>query len=655
MRVPLSMIQKFIDVPQSGLRAVFDDLGLEVENMVTENGETMISIETLAHRGDHISALGIAREFSARYLQPLRPLDIVRDWKKQPLSRHVSVQATSCLRYALMQVEGVQPQVIVPCLNTICVEIGQPMHAFDADKVEGAIRVVMNEKAIDIEALDGKKYEVPPGAVLIQDENKIIAVAGVIGCANTMVTDDTKTVLIESATFDPVTIRKTARSMKISTDASYIFERGSDCENVMTALQRALAILGRDEAPVFYYQGASVVSCTIYLSLKKMRDQLNMPSLSIEEIEKRLSYLGYTVGKNAEELLEVIPPSWRQWNVKTAESVVEDFARAFGLNNIPYQLPALDYAIPPLHLSEKVLASVEPILVGSGFIEVMTKSYYSGESVSYLQEVNAKAKERHIAIKNSIEKEYSYLKTTNIIHLAKVAEFNTKKNVPLIKLYECARLYDKAPRSDTYQSEWDVLSLAVASRWYGPLWKESEDDVLYLFKGVLESILQTKGRMSIGTSSVSYLHPLCQACLFLDSTECGFFGRIHPLLKEKLGLSCDVVYAQIDIEKLAQTSSEAHSPVFSDFPSIKRDLTLPIPKTIFASDVIQNMHSLHPQYLQDVSIVDCFQKEDEEFRRITYRLTFQSTERTLLKEEVDAAMDTLLAEMKAWYQLELVD
>jgi phenylalanyl-tRNA synthetase beta chain len=661
MKLSLHLLEKFIDLPTKNiqeLRHIFDDLGLEVENVSEEKGDTIISIETLAQRGDHLSAVGIAREFSARYLCPMRPVEVLNDWNPKPFPRPVSVTSGACLRYALMKLD-LKGDRIVDCLKSILLEIGQPMHAFDADKVEGSIHVVTSTKPEEIVALDGHKYLVPAGSVLVRDDKKTLAVAGVIGCANSMVTDATTHLFIESATFDPVSVRKTSKQMKISTDASYAFERGCDREQVIFSLKRLVTLLVQQGAIVpdifvYYYPGEAVQLRKIPFSLERVRSQVNLSTLSDEEIKTRLSLLGYSWEVSCDGVLIMSPPSWREWSVKTQETIIEDFARSFSLNKIPPQLPSLDYAVPAVLEKEQLLSAIEPVLWGNGFFEVITKSYYSPESVAYLRELDPGAEEKHIRIKNSVEKEYSYLKITNIIHLAKLAEYNLKRNIRSFKVYECARVYGKTPRDGSYESEWDVLSLAVAHQWYDSTWKttESLETMLYLFKGLLESVVKSTGKMSVGEGSISYLHPNCQATLVVDGCECGFFGRIHPVLKERLGMTEDLLYAELDLAKLS-AKKEGKSSEFSDYPAMKRDLTILLPRHGLAGKVVEEIRLMAPAFLQELSIIDSFQKEGEDVRRVTYRLVFQSREKTLQKDEVDLIMKDLLSKMEAKYQMQV--
>ncbi len=656
MKLSLSLLKKFIHLPTEDLgmlRHTLDDVGLEVEEVIQEGGDVVFKIETLAHRGDHLSAQGIARELSARFLIPMIPLNVVQEIPSSELLVEVSVETECCLRYALMSLEAGEKSVDL--LNSILAEIGQPMHAFDRACVEGSIHVTTRPNEEEIVALDGKTYKVPPGSILICDSKKILAVAGVIGCQNSMVTSSTKSVLVESAAFDPVSIRKTAKKMGISTDASYAFERGCDREKVLMALKRLLALLPAiKKVGLYYYPGQKTPKRTLELSFARLRALLNASSISREEIEERLMFLGYEITDRSEDHSLVIAPSWREWNVLTETTVIEDFARVYGLNSFPLELPPLDYKKPPQHKNEIFLEKVESSLLGNGFFEVMTKSYYSQEAVSFLNELQEGVEMLHIPIKNSVEREYSHLKITNIIHLARLSEYNFRRGILSFKAYEFARLFARQKGKSLYEYERDVLSLAFAGRWHQGEWKEEEskDTKICLLKGVLESIYASLGLpVSIKPGSIPCLHPGYQAALYVNDTQTGYFGLIHPQLSSRLGLDQDLFYAELDAETLTGIPPRHPQVIFSDFPSIKRDLTLKVPKKGFATGAIDAIYASSSQFLQQVAIVNVFEKQGEDFRRVTYRLSFQSDERTLQHEEVDAGVSTLLSSLKETYSL----
>jgi phenylalanyl-tRNA synthetase beta chain len=328
---------------------------------------------------------------------------------------------------------------------------------------------------------------------------------------------------------------------------------------------------------------------------------------------------------------------------------MEDVARSYGLNSLPLQLPALDYKKAPLHENERILGRIEPCLLGNGFFEVMTKSYYSQEVVAFLNELQPGADLRHMAIKNSMEREYSHLKITNLIHLARLSEYNVRRGVSSFKVYEFARLFSTQQESSSYQYEKDVLSLAVAKRWNAGEWKEEEplETKILLLKGVLEALHSSLGgELIIKESSIPFLHPGCQASLYVNDTCTGFFGLMHPQLKNRLQLDQDLLYAEIDVDALKTLSPIRSTTTPSEFPSIKRDLTLKLSRKSLATAVIDCIKKASPQHLQDVIIINSFEKKDEDFRRVTYRLSFQRDDRTLQHTEVDAAIEKLVLDLK---------
>lgn len=652
MKLPLSLLKKYIHLPTDDvtqLRKQFDDLGLEVEEILYEGDDVIFKIETLAHRGDHLYAQGIAREFSARYLIPTLHPKIVEEIPAFALPLEVSVETQACLRYALMSLEA--GSSVVDMLNAILAELGQPMHAFDQEKIEGSLRVTTNQEDVEIVALDEKKYLVPSGSILICDSTKIVAVAGVIGCHNSMVTAKTKKVFIESASFDPVSVRKTAKKMGISTDASYTFERGCDREKVLFALKRLLALLPLTrEVGLYYYPGPEAKKRHIPLSLSRLQTLLNAPAITREEVEERLLFLGYEVISRDPDTVLLAPPSWREWNVQTEATIIEDFARTCGLNSFELSLPPLDYKAAPLHESEIFVQKIEPPLLGNGFCEVITKSYYSQEVVSFLNELQPGVDLRHVAIKNSVERDSSHLKITNLVHLARLSEYNLRRGVTSFKAYECARLFSMHQESSSYEYERDVLSLAVAGRWYSGEWKEEEslEEKALLLKGVLEEIFTSLGcELSVKESLIAFLHPGQQASLYVKNVCIGFFGNIHPQLKTSLQLGQDLLYAEIDVSKIYAMIPPARNICCPcEFPSIKRDLTLKLPRKVLASTVIDCIKKACPQYLCNVCIVNTFEKKEEDFRRVTYRLSFQSSERTLQHAEIDAVIEDLLTNLQ---------
>ena len=543
------------------------------------------------------------------------------------------------------------------------------MHAFDYNKVEGEIKVVLSDREHEILALDGKNYKVPAESLLIMDRNKIIAVAGVIGCANSMVDQNTTRTLIESACFDPILVRKTARRMGLSTDASYVFERGSDPEGYLIGLRRLLYLLENassvDQSWVHalgfsQHRSSLSTSKVIKFDLAMLRQQLAAPRLKILEVVSRLKHLGFVVETEQDDaILSVKVPSWRHWNCENQSVILEDFARSHGLNAIKLELPTAEVDRPKLSAIQKFISAVEPVLVGSGMSEVVTRSYYSAQQVQWLEDLKPGIAEQHVQIANAIDSGYSHLRISNLIHHAQLVERSFRQGVSSVKIYELNRIFSKQKFDDSnYEHESNVLALAVSGRWYDNSWKREPEaaELVAHMKGLLDTLCAALGlKIELRSAEYAFFHPSCQAELFVDKKCIGRFGLLHPLLKDRLALTNEVVFAEIYVDSILSLKTTKSSSEINNYPAIKRDLTLKLPKKYFATEVCRNLQKLQVDDLVEVAISDDFQKSGEDFRRTTFKLVFQALDATLQGSEIDHRMQKIISDLSTKFNLELAN
>jgi phenylalanyl-tRNA synthetase beta chain len=700
MKLHVRMLEKLLEIPEcpadsaatSALRQTLDDVGLEVKG-VEISGDTgvVFTIETLANRGDHLYALGVARELSARTLAHIKVpavAGLLSDRKASVLVRRVTEK---CSRYALLEMSLPNPMplrndvaqfieepgkrhAIVDLLNYVQTEFGQPMHAFDASKVDGEITIDCATQDEEIEALDGKTYRVPSGSILIRDRKKIIAVAGVIGCANSMVTEGTTKVCVEAAVFDPVSVRKTARAMGLSTDASYAFERGIDPEGIAMALRRLVYLAGGSAGIAKDTEAAHVIGYTyveaappekrkIRVLISHLKHQLNLPRLEELEVVTRFKNLGYGVdvaasGKDRELTMHV--PSWRLWDVHSVDDLVEDIARSISLNRVRQELPPLDYEAAAPHPIESISRAIRPALRGNGFVEIITEGFYSAAEAALLDKLEAGAAKRHVALKNSLEASNSHMKITNVVHLARILAANLKRGVVAPKVYDYARVFQRPETEPSneprlrdhfeYDYEYDVLTLASAGRWSDGEWRKAEslEEHARLFTGCLGSVIKSIGGVfSVSKSDSPFLHPGMQGSIKMGRNVVGVCGVIHPMIREHCELREPGFYAELDVRLLHKFANKREEIVRSDFPKIARDMTFSVDGKEQAGRVLRLIHESQMSSLADAYIVDDFTKPGEGFRRVTYRVVFQSSERTLKHDEVDAAMSDLLENLRS--------
>ena len=572
MKLALKLLQKMIVLPSEDAgetRRLLDDLGLEVKDVSEDSRGVVFTIETLANRGDHLSALGVAREVAARTLAGVKHPPVVAALPQKKAVFSLRRETDRCLRYALLEAEispdmKLRPDVgsllesadalhpLVSILNYVQAEVGQPMHAFDRDKIDGEIIINLTTQEEKIEALDGKSYMVPVDSVVIRDRSKIVAVAGVIGCANSMVTDSTTRVVIESALFEPVSVRKTARKMGLVTEAAYAFERGVDPDGWLLGLKRAghlLTGLGGGAAdPSNHLIGFSTASeikvelPVIEVPLAFIRTQLGMPRLEEVQISSRLKHLGYSVevlsATKNKEVLRVVAPAWRVWDVSSLDDVLEDLARSIGYSQIKLELPPLDYAIPELNDRERITSQLEPVLLGNGFLEVITKSFYSAKEAQLVEEYSAGKLPPHLTLKNSLESSYSHLKATNLVHAALMTEQNFRRGVQSIKAFEFGQLFGRDRGHDEeYPHESACLTLWQAGRWMAGEWRQPEkrEQRVASFVGLFEQLFAAlRAPVTIVDGDHPLLHPGCQGEFRVGRKVCGFFGLIHPGLQLSL-------------------------------------------------------------------------------------------------------------------------
>jgi phenylalanyl-tRNA synthetase beta chain len=707
MKLHVRLLEKIIEIPdcapenasRSQLRQLLDDIGLEVKNVDVSNDKGVVfTIETLANRGDHLSAQGVAREIAARNLAQPKIPTLAAKLSERKAGIPVRRMTDNCPRYALLEMslpaemplrndvaafvdEPGKRQAIVDILNYVQMECGQPMHAFDADKLDGEIIIDLATKAEEIEALDGKTYTVPEGSILIRDRKKIVAVAGVIGCANSMVTETTRKVFIEAAVFDPTSVRITARAMGISTDASHAFERGIDPEGIPTALKRLVflaegsagTIHGAESAHALgytYLENAPAEKRRVVVTLGAMKKELNLPRLEEVEVVTRLKHLGYgveanAVGKDREFTLTI--PSWRLWDVRNPEDVIEDVARSVSLNRVRPELPPLDYEAPPLNPIETLFARVRPALVGNGFFEVITKGFYSAAEFALLEGLEKGSSARHVALKNSLEVSNSHMKLTNVIHLTKLLAVNRKRGVRAPKVFEFGRIFEKPTEQPSdepkerdsldYNYERDVLTFASAGRWADVEWRKGEslEEHARLFKGAIAAIIKSLGgNFSAGKSEEKFLHPGMQASVKMGRNVVGFFGVVHPVIREAYDIHEEVFFCELDAKLMYRFMTKVEAPAVSDLPPISRDITLKIDPKEQAGRVLRIINEANLESLAEASIIDDFRKQEESFRRVTYRVTFQRLDRTLKHEEVDTCITGLLDTLKAKHSIEMI-
>jgi phenylalanyl-tRNA synthetase beta chain len=652
MNISHRVLSRYIQIDDDPkiLRKVLDDIGIEVKRTTPVDGDTIYGLELLANRGDHYCYQGVAREIRGRTgLKSCGP--IVTPLEIGATELDLTVETDKCLVYSATMLERVgasldfPKEVLAPleaagihsltapidATNLSNIELGQPTHAFDADTIVGGIVIREaheGEKAWPL--FSEGKVTLPKGAIVIADSEKVLAIAGVIGCEESKTTESSTRILLESACFEPVSVRKTARALNIHTDSVARFERGSDPTYPLIGAGRVVYLL--EEFGGFRRVGASSVvgdfdyeAKQITLSPSRVNLFLSL-SLSTDEIQERLERYGFTTELEEEGDISVSVPPHRMWDVKYEDCLFEVLAISVGYNNTPIALPPVD--IGALRsLREEIQESVEEIFLSQGFYEVFTNGFYGRPDRERLGITESSPLFAHVEIQNSLDRGYSLLKNNALVHAIEAFSKNKNTGQKQILMYEWTRTF--LPNSEAPNGVCDERKLlwALASGTYpNPNWSDQGRliDPLML-KGLVQELsvlLRLPFRLdklSLDEPLNELLHPNRSASIWLFDKRVGVMGELHPAVRlSQKAKKLRPVYLEIEESALCHIPEQHRYQVPSIYQPLKRTLAFALPPKIEA----QNISELLGAFGAQVSVVDefCYTEEGINMRALTFEL-----------------------------------
>ncbi|MHB8092555.1 MAG: phenylalanine--tRNA ligase subunit beta [Syntrophales bacterium] len=537
---------------------------------------------------------------------------------------------------------------IVDITNFVMMETGQPLHAFDFALLAGGKIVVRRSRAGEnFVSLDGKERLLPAEALLICDAEKPVAIAGVMGGINSEVKDDTKTILLESAYFNPSSIRRTARSMAMGTDAAFRFERGIDPEGSVRALDRAAGLMAElaggnicwgiiDQHPVNV-----AVARDIVLGLKKVNKIIGT-AVSIDEVKAILEGLEMTVREAEEDVFLVTPPSCRV-DITREIDLIEEIARLFGYDRIPATLPLVSViAEEPGNKKRRAEAAIRQIMNGAGYTEVINYSFIHPSSVDDLLLAPTDERRRQVRIKNPLTEEQSAMRTTMLYSLLKNVSKNSDLGRSDLKIFEIGRTYigsqeGKQPQ-EFNKAAFLVTGQRYEQRWHFPDLKAD----FYDLKGCVENILEV-----LKVASPSYraacgepfLHPGKSCEVFSKEARIGYLGEIHPDVLSRFGVAGPIVACEFDLDMMI--AQAAAKMVFADiprFPASSRDVAFLTRREIESGELLAAAQKTNEELLEKVEIFDVYEGKNvaEGTKSLGLRFLYRSADRTLTDDEVNA-------------------
>jgi phenylalanyl-tRNA synthetase beta chain len=651
---------------------------------VIRAGETVLDVEITPNRGDWVSLLGMAREVRASFGGTLRLPECAPPESGAPAAEAVRVgveDRTGCARYAGRVLRGIRVgpspgwlverieaagfrsvNNVVDVTNFVMLEFGQPLHAFDLGRIRGRqVRVRAADSGEKIRTLDGHLRELLQSDLVIADAEGAIAVAGVMGGADSEVTEATREILIESAYFDPPRLRRTARRLGLASDASYRFERGVDPEGQVRAADRAARLIrevaGGEVAPgVVLAEGDPVPLAEAIRLAPERVNRLLGTAFAPGEVEALLARVEVDATPTAEGTLVCRPPRHRP-DLRIEADLVEEVARIHGYDRIPNTLPEGAISGVSLPPGRETREAVRSALVGAGFTELMTLPFVGSEDADALRLAPDDVRRRAVRLVNPIQAERPWLRTQLVASLLRSARANRVRQVDELRAFELARVF-RAVAPGALPDE-PTQAVALIGRGSAKrLWGGDPPPVFFEAKGAAERVLAEIGvRASFRGGDVEpFLHPGAAGEFRVGKSRVACVGELHPECALRFELEGPLALLTFDVDALARAGRAAQRfREVSRFPAVERDLALLLGRDGAAGELADAIREAGGESLQSVRVFDRFAGPGvpEGKVSVAYRLVFQRLDRTLTEPEVSEALARVLALLARRFGAEL--
>jgi phenylalanyl-tRNA synthetase beta chain len=694
MRLPVDWINEYVpnELSVGDLAYILTNVGLEVEEIEGASDAVVFNIKVTPNRGDCLSLLGVARELAMTLRKRVScqppavseaglPADslvkvTLDDPKLCPrysarIARGVKIAPSPKWAQRRLELCGLRPiNNVVDATNLVMLELGQPLHAFDyrllRKQSEADVPEIIVRKATAGERLttiDGEERELTPDLLLITDPGGPIALAGIMGGAGTEIHDTTTDVLLESAHFDPITIRRGARALGMSTEASYRFERTVDPGGTVRALDRACQLIAEFCAsPVEIAPGVvdaypnPVQEVAIQLRPDRAVSLLGT-DIRASDMAEYLRFLDLEVEEG--QPLRVRVPTFRQ-DLQKEIDLVEEIARVHGYENIPEQLPRAGAGVGRLVPELAFERDLRHLLRGMGLSEAVTSSLESAQGHDRLGLGQNHHLRRAVVISNWKTIDRSQLRTTLLTSLLDVVAHNRRRGVEDVSLFDVGRVYLAGDKGDLPEQP-QHLGLAVSGAMTRGRWRVGHDLQswdFYALKGVVENLLAAAAR-SYG-SFVPASHPALQpgraAAVELNGRTIGHLGEVKSEARDAYDLPAPVFVAELDLDALrACATDEVQYQQVSRFPAVTRDVAFLLPLDVPAARAESVIRSAAGDELEALALFDAFEGKPlpKGQRNLAFSLSFRRSDRTLTDDEAEVAMDRVRAALRADLQAQI--
>ncbi len=641
-----------------------DKVGCDIRDVMMLN-DAVVEFEITSNRPDCLSVIGLAREAGVSFDRPFAlPTPTVKgcgDGDK--VENHLSVNITCpdlCYRYTgrvvknvkiapsplwmrrRLRAAGVRPiNNIVDITNYVMLEYGQPMHAFDAACLDGsAITVRRAVEGEQFRSLDDQDHTLTADMMVIADDKKAVALAGVMGGANSEITENTTKVVFESACFNGASVRVTAKKNGMRTESSSRFEKGLDAENALPALQRAcelVELLGAGEVVdgIIDAYPAKAEPVVLPLEVERINKFLGV-ELSADYMKDVLTKLECKIEGD-----KVIVPSFRA-DLTCMNDLAEEIIRIYGYNEIPTGTMHAEATRGGRTEKQAFELSLEQAMYGMGFSQIHTFSFISPKFYDKIRLPEDSALRKSVVIRNPLGEDTSVMRTTAIPSMLDVLARNNNFSNENVALFEVASVYYPSEDEDKLPEERKVLTIGA----YGKIH-------FFAVKGVVENVLALAGITKatyVSYSEDAIYHPgRCAKVLAADGTELGIFGQLHPLTAANYGIDTQAFVAALDFEAIfAHRAGTVEYKPLPKFPATTRDFSFVVDEAVEVGTLIATMTRAGGKLVEDVALFDIYRGPQigEGKKSVSLRVSLRAADRTLTVEEADKVSAKILGAME---------
>ena len=678
MKISLDWLKEYVevDIPIIQLVEKLNMIGLLVEDWKEIDQDIIMDIETYANRPDTLGHLGVARELAAALELSLKKKNWPLTEGEEQTSQAVDIQiknAELCPRYCGIVIKGIRvgpsPEWlksrieamdlkpinnVVDVTNYVLFSTSHPIHAFDLEKIGGRKVIIRNaEKGEILRSLEGEKIGLSPEMLVIADEERPVALAGVIGGEESRVTEATSHVFIESAYFDPISIRKTSKKTGVSTDASYRFERGADISFPPLAALMAASLLTQIGGV------ATQGILDVYLKPKSQRTLVlryhritELLGLEVEKdfVLRTFSALGLDIKEENKGIYRVKIPSFRV-DIEREADLVEEIARFYGYDKIPSEFPPLQKLEPVLDPVRKRIEKARELLFHQGYDEFVNFSFFDPEKESLFQ-----TEKETIQIRNPVSSKASCLRTTLMAGLLENVLWNKNRGAEGVHAFEIGNVYywEKEKIQEQISLALITTGYIDASQWQG---KRERTD-LYHLKGTCEFLMENLRYEPYNFQEKD--HPFFEQGYALSlnykGEGVGCLGLLKRDILDSYSLDDEVWAAELDLHKLFEKQPQIFrfSPV-AKYPSITRDVSFIVDRNIPYQRIKEEVEKLDTPYLEKFDLYDIFSGSSipKGMVSLSLRFIYRHPQRTLLTEEVDKHQEKIIKALMASFNFQM--